>query len=102
MLFLLDTGADFTMLPKHIAEWLNVDLNTLPQNRSFGIEGSKGVKVWTGKIRIKICRHELIIRCLFSNNGACPYLLGRADIFSCFSILFDNAAEKIKLTKIKS
>lgn len=100
VLFLLDTGADFTMLPKHLAEWLGIDLSTLPQNRSYGIEGNKGVIVWAGKIRVKICRHELEIRCLFSDNESCPYLLGRADIFSHFNILFDNANSKIKLTKI--
>lgn len=100
VLFLLDTGADFTMLPKHIAEWLGIDLTTLPQDRSFGIEGGKGVTVWVGKIQVKICRHELKIRCLFSNNEACPYILGRADIFSHFNLLFDNAKNKIILTKI--
>lgn len=98
--FLLDTGADFTMLPKHLAEWVGVNLNSCPQDRSFGIEGNKGIKVWLAKIQVKICRHELEIRCLFSDNDACPYLLGRADIFSHFNILFDNANKKIRLTKI--
>ena len=102
MAFLLDTGADFTMLPKSIAKWIGIDLNTLPQNRSYGIEGAKGVKVWVGKIQVKICRHELEIRCLFSDNEACPYILGRADIFSHFNIFFDNTNGKIKLAKIKS
>ena len=100
VLFLLDTGADVTMLPKGIAEWLGIDLSSLPQDRSFGIEAGKGVRVWAGKIRVKICRHELVIRCLFSDNDACPYILGRADIFSHFTILFDNAGKKIRLTKI--
>ena len=99
--FLLDTGADFTMLPSHIAEWIGIDLNKLPQTRSYGIEGDKGVKVWLGRIRVKICQYELTIRCLFSSNQSCPYLLGRADIFSHFNIFFDNSTNKIKLTKIK-
>ncbi len=98
--FLLDTGADFTMLPAHIAKWLDIDLTKCPQMRSYGIEGSKGVRVWANKIQIKICRYELDIRCLFSKNESCPYILGRADIFSHFNILFDNTNKKIKLTKI--
>lgn len=102
VIFLLDTGADFTMLPKHVAEWLGIDLTSCPQHRSYGIEGSKGVRVWVTKIHIKICTHELEIRCLFSENEACPYIIGRADIFSHFSILFDNNDRKIKLAKIKS
>ena len=100
MLFLLDTGADFTMLPKHIADWLGIRLNTLRRERSYGIEGGKGVIVWVGKIRVRICQHELEIRCLFSDNDSCPYILGRADIFSHFNILFNNAKGKIILTKI--
>ena len=100
LLFLLDTGADFTMLPKHIAEWLDIDLTTLPQERSCGIEGGKGVAVWAGKIQVKICQYELEIRCLFSDNEACPYILGRADLFAHFNILFNNTKGKIILTKI--
>lgn len=102
IIFLLDTGADFGMLPKHIAKWIGIDLNTLPQTRSFGIEGTKGVKAWVGKIQVKICRHELEIRCLFSDNEYCPYILGRADIFPHFNIFFDNADGKIALAKITS
>ncbi|PIV39923.1 MAG: hypothetical protein COS29_00030 [Candidatus Omnitrophica bacterium CG02_land_8_20_14_3_00__42_8] len=98
--FLLDTGADFSMLPAHIAEWLGIDLASCPKNRSSGIEGGKGVAVWLAKIQVKICRYELEIRCLFSENPACPYILGRADIFTHFNILFDNHANKIKLIKI--
>lgn len=98
--FLLDTGADFTMLPAHLSKWLGINLNNLPKDRSYGIEGGKGVAVWAGKIRVKICQYELDIRCLFSDNDACPYILGRADIFSHFNIFFNNATGKIALTKI--
>ncbi len=98
--FLLDTGADFTMLPVNWAELLDIDLTSCSQEHSYGIEGGKGVAVWLGKIRVKICRHELDIRCLFSENPACPYILGRADIFTHFNILFDNKTKEIKLAKI--
>lgn len=99
--FLLDSGADFSMLPVHMAEWLGVDLNSCPKDRSRGIEGSKeGVAVWLGKIHVQICRYELEIRCLFSENPSCPYILGRADIFSHFNIHFNNNIKNIKLVKI--
>jgi predicted aspartyl protease len=98
--FLLDTGADFSMLPAHIAEWLDIDLASCSKDRSYGIEGGKGITVWLGKIQVKICQYELEIRCLFSENQSCPYILGRADIFSQFNLFFDNKNKKIRLSKI--
>ena len=98
--FVLDTGADFTMLPRHMAEVIEIDLSACPQSRSYGIEGN-GVKVYASQIQIKIGQVELKVRCLFSEKETIPYILGRADIFSRFNIIFDNRNKKIKLTKIK-
>jgi len=98
--FILDTGADFTMLPHHMADVIGIDLTTCPQSISYGIEGD-GVKVYMGKIQIKIGQVELKVRCLFSEKETTPYILGRADIFSTFNITFDNQNKKIRLSKIK-
>lgn len=88
------------MLPAYIAEWIGLDLSTCRRDTSYGIEGGKGVTVWAGKIPVKIGRQVLKIRCLFSKNEACPYILGRADIFDHFNIFFDNKRKRIVLTKI--
>ena len=98
--FILDTGADFTMLPHHMADVMDVDLSTCPQGTSYGIEGD-GVKVYASKIQIKIGPVELKVRCLFSKREDTPYILGRADLFSIFNITFDNKNRKVKLIKIK-
>lgn len=98
--FVLDTGADFTMLPHHMAEVIGIDLTTCPQGVSYGVEG-EGIKVYMSKIQIKIGQVELKVRCLFSEKETTPYILGRADIFSIFNITFDNQNKKIKLSKIK-
>lgn len=98
--FILDSGADFSMLPKHIAEIIGIDLKNCSKDRSYGIEGTKGVAVWLGKIQAKIGKEELRIHCLFSENPSCPYILGRMDIFSNFNVIFDNKNEKIKLIRI--
>lgn len=97
--FVLDTGADFTMLPYHMTEVIGIDLSKCPQGRSYGIEGNS-VKVYASKIQIRIGHVELKVRCLFSEKENTPYLLGRADVFSTFDITFDNRGKKIKLTKI--
>ena len=98
--FLLDTGADFTMLPHHMADIIGIDLSNCPQGRSYGIEG-EGVKVYASRIQIRIGNVELKTRCLFSEKETTAYILGRADIFSVFNISFDNQNKKIKLSEIK-
>lgn len=98
--FLLDTGADCTMLPAHMAEILQIDLKKARKTHSMGIEG-EGLSVRMSKINIKIGNTKLQIPCLFSPNETTPFILGRLGIFSHFNILFDNKHKQIKLTKIK-
>lgn len=95
--FILDTGADFTMLPHHMADLVDVDLKKAPSGWSLGIEG-KGIKTWLGHIEMAIGPHLVPLRCLFSSNEETPYLLGRADLFSAFSVAFDTRKRKIRLT----
>jgi hypothetical protein len=95
--FILDTGADFTMLPHHMADLVGVDLKQAPTGKSLGIEG-KGVKTWLGHIEVVIGPYLVPLRCLFSSNEETPYLLGRADLFSAFSIAFDTRRRKIRLS----
>lgn len=97
--FLLDTGADCTMLPKFIAHIIGVDLSKCKRTKSYGIEG-KGITVYIGKIDIKLGIYLLKIKCLFSEEERTPFILGRIDIFSKFNIVFDNKYKKIRLTKI--
>lgn len=95
--FILDTGADFTMLPHHMADLVGVDLKKVPSGWSLGIEG-KGIKTWIGHIEVAIGPYLVPLRCLFSSNDETPYLLGRADLFSAFLIAFDTRKRKIRLT----
>jgi len=97
--FLFDTGADFTMLPRYMAEDIGVNTKTLPQIRSYGIE-DRGINVFIGKIKVKFASEELTVRCLFSEKDTTPFLLGRIDIFTHFNIAFDNIHKKVTFTPI--
>lgn len=97
--FLFDTGADFTMLPRYMAEDIGINLKTLPQTRSYGIE-NKGIRVYIGNIKIKLGTEKLKIRCLFSEKDTTPFLLGRIDIFLHFNINFDNKRKKVSFMPI--
>jgi hypothetical protein len=80
-----------------MADLVGVDLKKAPSGWSLGIEG-EGIKTWLGHIEMAIGPYLVPLRCLFSSNEETPYLLGRADLFSAFSIAFDNRRRKIRLT----
>ena len=98
--FLIDTGADCSMIPASIAESeLGVELSRCPHDFFFGIEGS-GIKVYRGWLPLKIGPHPLRVRCVFSTQTHCPLILGRMDLFRCFSIAFDNRRHVIRFSRI--
>ena len=97
--FLLDSGADFTMVPRSAAELLGVDLSAVRKTTARGIEGS-GVPAQLAEITLRIGDVELTVPCLFSSNENTPYLLGRMGLFSRFNITFDNRRKKIVLEEI--
>ena len=97
--FILDTGADCTVLPKYMAELTGVDLSSCKQDCTYGLK-NEPLNVYIDNITIKISRYEFPIRCLFSEDDSTSLLLGRMDIFSRFNIIFDNKNKRIKLTKI--
>ncbi|MBI5347086.1 MAG: retroviral-like aspartic protease family protein [Candidatus Aenigmarchaeota archaeon] len=85
--FLIDTGADCIMLPKYLAKYIGINLNSCKKKRSKGIEGH-GINVYVGKIQIKIGDEEFKARCLFSERDDTPFLLGRMDIFDSTKFLY--------------
>ena len=97
--FLLDTGADCTIVPLSLAEDIGIDLRQSTKARTYGIEGN-GIVGRVGKIQIMIGDKQLQITCMFAERETMPYILGRMDIFSNFNISFDNVNKKIILFPI--
>ena len=79
--FIVDSGADCTMLPKSAAKLLDIDINTCKKDRFFGIEG-KGVTVYISEITVKIGKKMLALSCVFSEIEITPFILGRLDFFN--------------------
>ena len=98
--FIVDSGADVSLVPRSIADLVGIDLAEANRLRSFGIEGS-GVDVLQGNLTVKIGACELELPCLFSSREDSPTLLGRAGLFDHFSIVFDNQKRKIVFKPIK-
>ncbi len=98
--FLVDTGADCSMMPAVIAQTeLGIDLARCPQETFFGIEGA-GVRVYRGWVSLKIGPYPLRVRCVFSPREHTPLILGRLDLFRHFSITFDNSQHLIRFVKL--
>ncbi len=87
--FLVDSGADVSMVPKSMADWVGVELKGLNRHRSYGIEG-KGLNVHEGSLMIRLGNVDVKVPCLYSSQENTPLLLGRAGIFDHFTLIFDN------------
>ncbi len=97
--FLVDTGADCSVMPKCVARDINIDLSTLPKMHFCGIEGGN-ITAYLAKITVKITKNPVEITCALSSNEQSPFILGRKDIFSKFNILFDNKNKFVRFISI--
>ncbi|OGK12157.1 hypothetical protein A3C98_04885 [Candidatus Roizmanbacteria bacterium RIFCSPHIGHO2_02_FULL_37_15] len=87
---IVDTGADYTLLPYSASEDLTVDLEKDAKVfKSFGIGGSETVYL-IQKFKIKIGKIELLIPVGFLSRDDIPPLLGRQECLNKFNLLFSN------------
>lgn len=84
--FLLDTGADITMLPKGARELFDGPFE-ICDRLLYGIEG-KGISIFKSRIKMRICEREFDVRCVFSQRDNIPFILGRLDVLDRFNIHF--------------
>jgi len=98
---LIDSGADITVIPRGLADFLCLDLKG-KTNISNGIGGE--VKVKDTKVTIQISKgHErynfrIPIQVIMGPDEV-PPLLGRNNFFDKFIISFDNRNERITLKR---
>jgi len=102
LIFLLDSGADYSVLPIEVAEILGLDLSN-PAEQSSGVGGSVNTIKSNAKIIIKNA-HEtynfrIPIHILMNRNSKIPPLLGRVDFFDQFEIIIKQKIGKVILKK---
>jgi len=99
---LIDSGADISVIPKALAEVLDLDLSGEIQS-SYGIGGE--IKVKNSKINIIIEKNRerynytIPIQVVLTGEEP-PVILGRCGFFDKFIITIDESRKKIKLKKI--
>lgn len=97
--FLLDSGADTTLLTLPLAKSLGLDFDITKKTHLFGI-GEKSVIAYPGKVTLRLGEEQLDVRCYFIEAKESTLLLGRLDIFDKFNILFNTRKGQINLYPI--
>lgn len=88
---IVDTGADYTLLPKFLAESLGINLSKdCKIIITQGVGGNSQVYLLKNKIQARIGKYERKIPLGFLNNDSVPPLLGRQDFFETFKVLFNK------------
>lgn len=88
---LIDTGADYTILPKFLAEILGINLKkNCRVITTEGAGGKQSVFLFKGKISTRIGGFKRSIPVGFLDNNYIPPLLGRQEFFETFRVVFDK------------
>lgn len=96
--FLVDSGADVTVLPYSMAPIVGYPLPSAPDVALTGIDG-RSTLGYSAHITLKIGNQEHTIRCIFTESDLMPFLLGRVDFFHVFNVLFDGKLNKLTLIR---
>ncbi|MBI2982174.1 MAG: retropepsin-like domain-containing protein [Deltaproteobacteria bacterium] len=85
--FLVDSGADFTLLPRRFASEIGINLKRCEPSTTLGVEG-RGITIYHSSVVLRIGNYQSKIRCAFAQHDRIPPLLGRLDVFSKYNITF--------------
>jgi predicted aspartyl protease len=86
----VDTGADYTLLPYSASNDLEINLKKEAKKyKTFGIGGSETVYL-IKRFKIKINDSELLVPVGFLSRDDIPPLLGREQCLNKFKVLFAN------------
>ena len=97
--FLVDTGADFSLVPRRLAQQTGLDWEGLPAAEFSGV-GQGAVPARLGPLRLRLGGIELTVRCLFANVPSALFILGRADFLDRFRLTVDTHQSLITLTDL--
>lgn len=86
---IVDTGADYTILPKHFARRLQISIeNDCTKDITFGVGGEQAVYFCKNKVKVVVGKLERDIPLAFIDNNEVPALLGRLGFLETFDSEF--------------
>ena len=85
----VDTGADYTILPRHFSEKLRISLekNCL-KTTTFGVGGEQIIYFFKERIKAKIGSEQRKVPIAFFDSNEIPPLLGRLGFLETFNTEF--------------
>ena len=91
---IVDTGADYTILPRHIAQKLRISLERdCVKDITYGIGGEQAVYFVKEKIETKIGLLKRKVPLAFLDSNEVPALLGRLGFLETFDTEFKKSHE---------
>ena len=85
----IDTGADFTILPRHLSQKLRVSLERdCVKDETFGVGGEQVIYLCKQKIKAKIGDIKRDVPLAFFDSSEVPALLGRLGFLETFDTEF--------------
>lgn len=88
---IVDTGADYTLLPYFLAQPLGINLITDCKHiNTQGVGGTSKVYLLKKKIKVRLGKFGREIPVGFLTNDYIPPLLGRQEFFETFRAVFDK------------
>jgi len=86
---MVDTGADYTLLPKKYSEVLGIDLINCVPKTTLGVGGSETVYLYKSlTVRLKNWQKQIPVG--FLERDDIPALLGRLEFIEAFEVIFKN------------
>lgn len=83
---ILDTGADFSLLPKYLADWLGLDIKSAKaESLTEGIGGTQKVVLLEG-VKVKVGSFERTVTMGVITNSRVPPILGRYTFLETFKV----------------
>jgi len=97
---LLDSGADVSVIPKGLADYLNLELGDKTTSKGIGGE----ISVWNSLMNVEVGKpHENYllknIKVQVAEDDNMPIILGRAGFFNKFVITIDEEKQKVQLKR---
>lgn len=85
----VDTGADFTILPRYLTEDLGISIeNDCVKDSTFGVGGEQTIYLCKRKVNAKIGSLKRDIPLAFFDSSEVPALLGRLGFLETFDTEF--------------
>lgn len=98
LLFLVDSGADYTHVDKDVALWLGVSLEKAEVIASHPIKGNV-FKSYLFPTKIDISGHQLTIPiCYTKGLGLYRMVIGQEGFFDKFRVVFEKYKNRFELT----